>query len=231
MIEALLNYQAVDADLKKIENELMDSQERKKAVSAKKYLDGVEENINKLDSRAENLSREYQAGMQELAKFKEQQAELISALDGVTDETEASYLIKKVEELISKIKKINVEIGALTNNIQSVMKEYVTIKNTTKAAQVQYNENGKKYNEFKASKQAEKEAVENKLNEIKKDVDPALMELYLKKRANKIYPVAYEVTNKVCGACNMSLSLSELNKLKNGEIIECDQCGRILYQK
>ncbi|MBQ7348396.1 MAG: hypothetical protein IJW47_00230 [Clostridia bacterium] len=231
MIEALLNYQAVDADLKKIENELMDSQERKKAVSAKKYLDGVEENVNKLDSRAENLSREYQAGMQELAKFKEQQTELISALDGVTDETEASYLIKKVEELISKIKKINVEIGALTNNIQAVMKEYVTIKNTTKAAQVQYNENGKKYNEFKASKQAEKEAVENKLNEIKKDVDPALMELYLKKRANKIYPVAYEVTNKVCGACNMSLSLSELNKLKNGEIIECDQCGRILYQK
>ena len=56
------------------------------------------------------------------------------------------------------------------------------------------------------------------------------MERYLKKRANKIFPVVYAVSNKVCGACNMELSMSELNKLKNGEVIECDQCGRILYQ-
>ena len=111
------------------------------------------------------------------------------------------------------------------------MKEYVSIKNTTKAAQAQYSENGKKYNELKASKQAEKTEIEQKLAEIKAKVDPKLMETYLQKRANKIYPVVYEVVNSVCGACSMSLSLSELNKLKNGEVIECDQCGRILYQK
>ena len=52
----------------------------------------------------------------------------------------------------------------------------------------------------------------------------------MKKRNNKIYPVLYEVRGNVCGACNMELPMSEINKLKNGEIIDCDQCGRLLYQ-
>ena len=55
MIQALLNYQSADAKLKKIEKTLADSEERKKAVSAKKYLEGVEENVNKLDDRAAEL--------------------------------------------------------------------------------------------------------------------------------------------------------------------------------
>ena len=231
MIQALLNYQKVDADLKKIETELAESPERKKAVSAKKYLDGVEENVNKLDDKAVNLSAEYQAKLDELNKFRELEQELVSALNDIDDQTQANYLIKKAEELIAKIKSINAEIVNLSNAVSAVMKEYITIKNTTKAAQAQYSENGKKYNELKASKQAEKEEIERQLAELKAKVDPKLMDLYLKKRANKIYPVAYEVVNKVCGACSMSLSLSELNKLKNGEVIECDQCGRILYQK
>ena len=231
MIQELLKYQEIDSDLMKIETELAESPERKKAVTAKKYLDGVEENVNKLDDKAINLSAEYQAKLEELNKFKELEQELVSALNEIEDQTQASYLIKKAEELIAKIKSVNAEINSLSNAVSQVMKEYVSIKNTTKAAQAQYSENGKKYNELKASKQAEKTEIEQKLAEIKAKVDPKLMETYLQKRANKIYPVVYEVVNSVCGACSMSLSLSELNKLKNGEVIECDQCGRILYQK
>ena len=77
----------------------------------------------------------------------------------------------------------------------------------------------------------EKLAVETKLEELKAKVEPSLMERYLKKRANKIYPVLYELRGNVCGACNMELSMAELNKLKNGEVIDCEQCGRLIYQK
>ena len=45
MIEELLKYQEVDANLRKIEVELAGSEARKKAVVAKKYIDGVEENV------------------------------------------------------------------------------------------------------------------------------------------------------------------------------------------
>ena len=231
MIEALLNYQAADAKLRKIEKTLGESEERKKAMSAKKYLEGVEENVNKLDTRAAELIGFYEQATQEQIKLKEQEAVILESLDAVADEKEAQYLIKKAEELISRIKTLGAKASKISEEIQAVIKEYSTIKNTTKAAKAQYTENVEKYNALKESVKAEKEAVEKELETLKGKVDAALMERYLKKRANKIYPVLYEVRGDVCGACNMQLPMSEMNKLKNGEIIDCDQCGRLIYQK
>ena len=231
MIEALLNYQAADAKLRKIEKTLGESEERKKAMSAKKYLEGVEESVNKLDVRAAELIGLYESTTAEQLKLKEQEAVIAESLDSVADEKEAQYLLKKAEELIGKIKSLGAKANKLLESIQAVIKEYSTIKNTTKAAKAQYAENAEKYNALKESVKAEKEAIEKELERLKGKVDGALMDRYLKKRAGKIYPVLYEVRGDVCGACNMQLPMSEMNKLKNGEIIDCDQCGRLLYQK
>lgn len=229
MIKALLNYQTVDAKLKDIEKTLAGSEERKKAVNAKKYLEGVEENVNKLDVRASELMAAYESAVSEQAKLKEQSQAISDGLNEVADEKEASFLIKKAEELIAKIKTYGANIVKLSEELQTVMKEYSKIKATTKAAQEQYNDNAKKYAELKESVREEKEKVEKELSALKDAVDPQLMDRYLKKRNNKIYPVLYAVRGNVCGACNMELPMSEMNKLKNGEIIDCDQCGRMIY--
>jgi len=230
MVQELLKYQTTDAKLKKIETELSGSEERKKAVSAKKYIDGVEENVNKLDDRAKKLTVTFEHIKATEEKLKEQQVEFAKALESVADETEAQYLIKKIEELLTKIKSLNAESSALTNELQAVLKEYATIKSTTKAAQSQYAEYGKKYNELKASKANEMKEIEVELAELKKGIDPSIMEKYLKKRSDKVFPIVYEATSHGCGYCNMEISMSAQSKLKNGEIIECDQCGRLLYK-
>ncbi len=229
MIEKLLAYQAADANLKEIEKMLAGSEEKKKAMNAKKYLEGVEENVNKLDLKAAELISLYENLTKEQIKFKEQQAEITEALKTVEDEKEAGYLIKKVEELISKIKSLGAKASKVSEEIQAVLKEYSSIKKTTQVAQTQYKENAAKYNELKDSVKDKKSSVEAQLEALKKDVDPMLMERYLKKRANKIYPVLYEVKGGICGACRMELSMLDMNKLKNGQVIDCDQCGRMLY--
>ncbi|MBO7345685.1 MAG: hypothetical protein J6U92_07105 [Clostridia bacterium] len=230
MIKALLDYQAVDAKLREIEKKLSGSEERKKAVNAKKYLEGVEENVNKLDVRAGELALAYEQAVAEQTKLQEQSQAVSESLNGVQDEKEASFLIKKAEELIAKIKAYGAQIVKLSEELQAVIKEYNNIKATTKVAQTQYNENAKKYAELKDSVKDEKEEIEKQLLDLKGKVDAELMERYLKKRNNKIYPVLFEVRGNVCGACNMELPMSELNRLKNGEIIDCGQCGRLIYQ-
>lgn len=229
MLKELLAYQTADAKLKDIEKMLASSEEKKKAVSAKKYLEGVEESVNKLDAKAAELSATYEATTKEQLKLKEQEVEITDALNTVDDEKQATYLIKKAEELIAKIKALGAKASKILEEIQSVIKEYSTIKKTTQAAQTQYKENAAKYNELKESVKAEKEEVEAKLEALKKKVDPELMDRYLKKRAGKIYPVLYEVKGNVCGACRMELSMSTMNKLKGGVVVDCDQCGRMLY--
>jgi predicted nucleic acid-binding Zn-ribbon protein len=229
MIKALLAYQEADANLRKIETALSSSEERKKAMSAKKYLEGVEESVNKLDVRAAELFATYEKATDEQIKLKEQESAITDALDAVEDEKEAAYLIKKAEELIAKIKALGSKANKISEEIQAVIKEYSNIKKTTQAAQVQYKENAEKYNALKESMKEEKEKVEKELEALKGKVDPMLMDRYMKKRANKIYPILFEVKGNVCGACRMELPMSEMNKLKNGEVIDCDQCGRLLY--
>lgn len=230
MIEALLKYQEADKKLRKIELELAGSEERKKAVSARKYLDGVEETIAKLEARAAELDSAFNAATSELAKMREQEEEFSSAFDNISDEGSAGYLVKKTDEILAKIKQLSQEVNRISGEIQAVLKDYAVLKNNTKTAQAQYAEYGKKYNELKASKKEETESIEKELALLKKDVDPALMERYLKKRAEKIFPIVYEIKGNVCGACNMELSMAELSKLKNGEILECEQCRRLLYK-
>lgn len=230
MIQALLNYQAADANLKKIEKTLAESEERKKAVTAKKYLEGVEENVNKLDDRAAELIATYENATSEQIKLKEQENAIAESLDAAADEKEVAYLIKKAEELVGKIKALGSKASKILAEIQAIVKEYSNIKKTTKAAQEQYKENAEKYNALKESVKDEKLKVEKELETLKKEVDPALMERYLKKREGKIYPIVYEVKDKLCGACRMELSMSDLSRLKKGEVIDCDQCGRLLYQ-
>ena len=230
MIEELLKYQEADEKLHKIETELSESDVRKKAVAAKKYLAGAPESINKLDVKAAELYSAYEGMLNKLNALKDQESEFENAVSDAEDENAVNYLIKKTEELLAKIKSVSADCAKIQSDIQAVLKDYATVANTTKSATAQYNENGKLYNELKAQKQPEMDAVKSELEKLKAKVDPALMAKYLEKREKKMFPIVYAVRGEFCGACNMQLNMADLSKLKNGEIIECDQCGRLIYK-
>ncbi len=230
MINAILKYQEKDAELRKIEVELSNSEERKKTVSAKKFIETNGESVDKLDLRALELISAYEKATNDQLKLKEQQDEITHALDTVQDENAASFLLKKAEELLNMVKALGQEAKRISNEIQNVIKEYAQIKNSLAQAKAQFNEYAEKYQTLKASKKDEMDKINKELEVLKKDVDPALMELYTKKRAEKLFPIIFEVKEDVCGACNMNLSMIDIAKLKNGEIIECDNCRRLLYK-
>ena len=230
MEKAMLDYQQIDAKLRKIEIEISGSEERKKAVSAKKYLDVMPESVNKLDLRASELNMAYENALKEKDKLSEQQADLLKAIEHAEDETEGAYLIKKTEELIGKIKNLADTIKKISAEIESVVKEYAGIRKTAKSAQEQYNVYGAKYNQLKASKKDEMTAITNELEALEKQIPEDLLARYKQKRADKIFPIFYEVKTNVCGACNMELSMSDMSDLKNGKIVECDNCRRLLYK-
>lgn len=230
MIKELLAYQNADAKLRKIEKELGSSVAKKKAASAKAYLEGVNDSVNKLDDKAELVANESVSLFEQQKKIAEELEDISKAIDSATDENEVGYLAKKADELLNQIKTLVQKLNKNSEESSKIVKEYSGIKTQTKSAQVQFAEAKEEYDKLKAGYKEDILAINKELESLKKSVNPALMEKYEKKRANKIFPIAFEVTDSVCGACRMELSMLELNKLKNGEVIECDQCGRLLYQ-
>ena len=227
-IKALLNYQEADMKLREIELALSGSEERKKALTAKKFLDGVQDNLDKLDLKASELNAAYEKCAEDLKKLKEQESEFTSAAEEAEDMNAIEYLGKKTDELLKSIRTLSATAARIAEEMQTVVKEFAQLKTKAKAAQAQYNESAPKYAELKNSLKADKEAADKQLAELKKEVDPALMERYEKKRKS-FYPVVYKAEGDFCGACRYELSGGETSRLKNGEIIECEKCGRLLY--
>ena len=108
--------------------------------------------------------------------------------------------------------------------------EYSKIKANTRAAKAMYQESATKYKEFKSTFDGEVQTIKAELEALEKKVDSNLLERYIEKRKGKLFPIVYEIKDTFCGKCGMELSLSDVKKIKNGEIIDCANCRCMLYK-
>lgn len=232
MINKLLEYQTVDAELREIEVSLKQSEERKKASQAKNFLNTVNESIAKLEQKAEELVSRFNSAVKLHEKLSEEASEYEGFED--MDEEQLSYVKKKALSLAEEINNLSNSISQISKEIESVLKEFTQVKTDMKKAKAQYAEYAPKYNELKASKKGEIEAIEAKLAKIEKDIPADVMEKYKQRRKDKIFPVlneAKEMSKNVYCRCGTQLPVTSYNNLKNGNVVECDSCHRLLYLK
>jgi len=231
MIENLLKYQETDAKLREIELELSANEDRRKALGAKKYLEGVEELLAKLDMRASELCAQFERATKKKAELSEQRVEFEGALDTVEDEGQAEYLLKRIDDLIAQIKALGDDAKKMSEEINAILAEYAQIKAKTKAAQVQYKECYEKYTAAKSEKQGDIDALKAELDKIAGTVSGELLEKYQKKRKEKLFPIVVELqSGSYCGGCYTEIFAHDLHRLDKGEIIE-HVCGRLVYKK
>ena len=230
-LNTLLAYQEKDKGLREIEQKLASSDERKKLGEAVSFLKHVEENLAKLESTATELCAVYDNAVKQREELFAQEKEFENAVKDVEDEGAGNYIMKKLDELLSSIRSLSAEIDRVFVEMQKVLKDYANLKNKNKEMRAQYTEFGEKYKGLEKSMADDKQKITAELDKLKKDIPADIMEIYEKKRRDKIYPILFEANGDFCGACNTELPLSVIQRLKNGEIIVCDQCGRLIYKK
>lgn len=230
MIEKLLEYQQVDEQLRAIEQELSSSEDRKKGISAKKFLDTVNDSLAELNDKAIEFDNAYTRYTGVFNRLLEVQREFEGASE-YTSEDEIKFVKKKAQELSEELKELEKQIVRLQSEIISLTEQYNTLKKKTAAAQKQFKESGQRYTELKASKADAQNEIKTRLAKIEKDIEPEAMELYKKKRADKIYPILFEYKGTgFCPNCRTEISKLAESKIGNG-VVPCDNCGRLLYKK
>lgn len=232
MNQIILDYQKQDGILRKIENELQNSEERKRAAAAKSFLLEGEEVIQKTDKKAADLLikfRNLQHTLNECVQMSEEYEMLMK--ESKEDEDELSYLGKKIQQLNETLKKTEHDLTLLSQQMEETAKNFVAYRQKFGAAKEEYTTNKKKYDELKAAKAGEIEEIKKKMAQIAKDVDKKILERYQAVRNDKIFPVLVPLNGNMCGGCNTELSLNEMGRLKKQGYIECDNCKRIIYQK
>ena len=59
-------------------------------------------------------------------------------------------------------------------------------------------------------------------------IDPQMVALYQQLRKQKVTAVA-RVEQGICGGCRISLSTANLQQVRSGSLVQCTNCGRLLY--
>ena len=230
-LQAILNYQEVDAKLYKLERELAASEERKEYVKYKKFLETAPEKLDALEVKAQSLKAEAEELDKKYTQLEETLKDFEHLDELVTEGADIAFYQKKAQTKIDQLKKFKADISALTASIKETDAEYQKLKKQVIAAQKQYAEVSEKYKALKTAKDPEKKALETELSAIAANVPQSMLEVYKTKRKEKIFPVIGELTGKRCPYCSMEPPLAAINKLTGGATIECDNCHRLIFSK
>ena len=121
---------------------------------------------------------------------------------------------KEFAQLVHTLEKENNQLSDMRIRIAKARKEYDELKAVVE--------------EERAKVQGEIDAAKAERERLAADVEPALMEAYQLVKRNHAVPVT-EVQQNKCTGCNMELPAVVARRLRDKEIVECDNCGRILF--
>lgn len=229
MLQAILKYQEIDRKLFKLENELAESEERKKYAKLRKFLKTAPEKLDALEVKASSLTSEVSALVKKYEQVSSTLGEFEHLDELVGGGADVSFYKKKVQSIVDGLKKLKADISALEASIKETGEEYQKLKKQVISAQKQYAEAEENYKAVEASKKGEKDAILAELAEAEKAVSPELIARYKTKRKEKLFPVVGELYSGRCPFCSMEPPIVAKSNLASG--IECDNCHRIIFEK
>ena len=176
-----------------------------------------------------------------VSKIKTQYEAVLKRLDLESSEFET---LKGDEECTSEemtefrhdIEKLNREAGNLEKEIKQLFQNLEGAVTEYQKTRQQGAKAKKEYDQLKLVCQKERDdaavdmlALDKKMEELEKKVSPALMSRYKRVRLHHNIPIV-EVREGKCSGCNMALPSLAIRRLVGEDmILECENCGRLLY--
>jgi len=231
-LQALLKYQETDGKLKKIEQEIYGSDERKKYSQARKFMEGAGEKLDALDARAVELKRVATVLTKKYLELNDVLKEMNSELDEeFPDGADMTFYERNAQGLSDGIKALKNDINALIEKIKAAQDEYQHLKSQTIKMQKQYSEYKERFGKMKENHAAETEKITAELTALEEGITKENLQRYKNKRKENIFPVFVPMKNDRCSMCGMDLPIALRSKLEGGGLIECDSCHRFIYSQ
>jgi len=230
-MDILWKYQNLDILVDNCENQRKNSPLRQKLIELKNYLTDqqtlllkLEEEIDKKNIVLNRVNHEYESCTNvlksEREKLEADQVKTFKHLEQMREEALEikERTIKKSQELsklLTEIYVVEKKLDAIRANVSKAKKEYTAVK--------------VKYDEELEMIQSEYAKAKLNRDNVGINLDAALLAKYVKLKDRRSTAVAL-IENDRCGGCNMMLASILLQSIRDrDDMIECENCGRILY--
>ena len=237
-LAVLYEYQQADAKLEAYEKELKNTATRKQLVKLQGYLRKQQAVLKDMENRAlveqnelSEIDVQYNRVMEFLNKKQNDITEYEKIDIGVLDYNVVKDLLKEYEATYENIVKQKRRALVVQKKAEETAARLKGMLSEVSRAQKEFNALKLKHEDELREGAGELERLKKSAELAASKVDSALLKKYRRIKQNKTMPVSL-LKNGRCMGCNMELPSRDLAKIKKADtIIECENCGRILFME
>lgn len=227
--EALWAYQAEDMKADAIATAIKRSPTRQKLEKARDFIldrqkqyKQIEEDVSAMVDRKDIIA-------QAVTRSREQLSALQARFEANPPQTqeEIKALLSEVSKCRDTIRQYEVEISRIVKETDANDKLQRNVRLEAANAKKSFDQLKAEYEEESKSRKGELDEQRAKAKALMDQVPASLLEEYDTIKKHITPPVA-RLTHGQCSGCNTSLPSAILSKIKNGNLVECETCGRMI---
>lgn len=230
-LDYLWEYQKLDLRMDELENKKKNCPARKELYKSIKYLKDQQENLLKLNDNVDKKNHIYNRiynDFQKISMTLKEEEEILNS-GNITSFKQLDQIEKKLSDIQKKLDQKKKELTDLLKEMDSLNKKLQGVTQRLRKGKKEYDKYKKEYDLVIKDVEAEYDEVKAKRDSIKEKLDDSLLKKYNAIKGNHRLVMA-EIQQDRCGGCNMVLaSLVVQNVRDKAGVIECENCGRILY--
>ena len=229
-LELLWKYMQVDMEAERFEKEMRNSPSRLQLLKQRDFLRDQQANMAKIEDDVAGM-------LDRLEAVRDEAERLQKLLDAERAEIEANppKTMEEVEERMASMQRLMDSLAHYEQELKKTQKDAVIRDRQQKEVRIRAARTKAEFDELKKSYDLEFKRDSERLSALRADaekeakkVNPDLLARYRQIKQHVSPPVAKLVNNQ-CGGCFMTLPSAILRRMSGDTVVECDNCGRILY--
>ena len=229
--DALWAFQAEDIKADAIANAIKRSPTRQKLEKARDFILDRQKQYKQIENEITAMVDRKDIIEQAVAHSESQLQSLKARF-----ESDPPQSAEDVKSLMSEVSRCRDTIRQYEAEIARIVKESTAHEKQQHVVRVEAANAKKAFDQLKADYEAESQSKKSELDEqrakakaLMDAVDPSLLEEYNTIKRHISPPVA-RLTYGQCSGCNTSLPSAVLARIKSGNLVECETCGRMIIQ-
>ncbi len=235
-LKALWDYQAAESDLEAYERSLKNTETRKRLIHQQQIFQTNQQKLKQLEQEAVLLQNKIGEVAGQLDVLQKQMKEKKDEISEVASYDLEDMAVDDVRDMIKECEAIKGSIEVGKRKIVEIMHRLEKSETEIKETLVKMSNAKKQFDALKEQHAKEIDAGKDDLEKLRANVakaaqgiDAALIARYKAIKQHRPNPIAKLVGDR-CEGCKMQLPSGVLQNLKiEGNIVECENCGRILY--